>query len=502
MAMGIPLSIKNITLFLVVLILVFLCSFIVYEGSKYHDDLIDCTTHKQSLLIDHITDDIFNYAYIPYLHKIKRFINNHEEIRKAFARRDRERLLELCLPKLQSYRATNPFFHAINFNLPNGRVFLRVQKPELFDDDISQSREIVSYVHKNRKQQAGFDIGKHGAIYWVVEPVHYNGVYLGVVEFGIEAKQLEVALGESLRHDVTSVLKARKWQKSVLENHGYQAFSDYVLMTRGDTFFDQVPAEVRFSTRKPQQVLIGDSEYILHNCAFILDFKGDPIGQFILFQDISDKVAAKRKFIALAFVFSLALIIFTFTVLSHSFDFFITRLEKADDMTAAARDELQNAHDELENQVEERTLELSQSNEVLKEAIRKNRKTEDKLDNQEKFYKSIIEALPQPLYIIDAADYSVIMANKASRESLGEFYQGQSCYSLTHNASQPCSDEKRPCPLKNVKKHKRAVMVEHHHFDQAEKGYAVKIYAYPIFDQYGNVNKIVSCTMKVADKKG
>jgi PAS domain-containing protein len=496
------LGIENRILFLVMFILVFLCSFIVYEGIRHHDDLINSATHEQSLLINYIADDIFNYSYTPYLHTIKRFINDNEEISRAFAMRDREKLLELCLPELQSYRATNPFFHAIDFNLPSGRVFLRVQKPELFGDDISQSREIVAYVHKNRKQQAGFDIGKHGAIYWVVEPVYYNGVYLGIVEFGIEAKQLELALGKSLRRDVTSVLKAREWQKAVLENHGYQAFSDYVLMTRGDTFFDQVPAEVSFSTPTDQKVLIGDGEYILHNCAFILDFKGEPIGQFILFQDISDKVAAKRKFIVLAILLSLALIIFTFMVLSHSFDFFITRLEKADEKTAAARDELQNAHDELEKQVGERTLELSRSNEVLKEAIRKNRNAEDKLDDQEKFHKGIIEALPIPLYVIDATDYSVIMANKTAREFLGEFCQGQSCYSLTHNESQPCSDEKHPCPLKEVKEQKKAVTVEHHHFDQTEKRHAVKIYAYPIFDQYGKVNKIVSCTVKIADKKG
>ncbi len=349
-------NVKNRTLLLVSLIIVFLTGFYLYEGIAHYNHEKDFAILEQEKLIDSITDDIQEYSFGQYRYKITRFVNHHEQVMQAFADRDRERLYELCAPVLQEFSAENKFFHAMDFNFPNGTVFLRVQKPEIFGDNILKTREIIADVHKHRKQASGFDIGKHGAIFWVAEPIFHNDEYIGAVEFGIEAKQLEKALAKTLNIDVSSVLKAKAWQKAVLIKEGFQDVGEYVLMTHGKSLFDQVSDEVDFSSFHDQQVVLNGKEHILHTCAFLPDYKGENIGRFILFQDISLQVEKKRQFIIHSLFVSFFLLALSFGVLYYSFGLLIGRLEQSVDETRDAKEALQGAHDKLEQRVEERTL--------------------------------------------------------------------------------------------------------------------------------------------------
>jgi signal transduction histidine kinase/ActR/RegA family two-component response regulator len=500
--MDIFLKVKNRALLLVTLIIVVLSGFYLYEGIRDHNSLVESAIRDQENLIDNISGDILRFSFHPYLYKIDHFVKDNPEIRQAFADRDRERLFELCLPELAEFREENQFFHAMDFNLPDGTVFLRVQNPELFGDNIAGSREIVADVHANREQRSGFDIGKHGAIYWVSQPVFQNDAYLGAVEFGIEVKQLEKALGHSLKSDVTSVLKTEEWQKAELIHQGFQDFGDYVLMTRGDTLFDQVSAEVDFSVDSDQQIVLDGRKHILHSAAFLSDYRGKVIGRLILFLDISSRVQEKQKFVVQSLLVSSLLIVLSFMILYYSFGTFIGRLEQYAQETSEAREQLEKARNMLEERVEERTVELTRTNKVLKEEIRERRKMERKLGEQGKFLENILESLTHPFYVIDTASYVVVMANRAACELLGEeSYQGRTCYSMTHNSEHPCSGVEHPCPLKDVKKKKKPAMVEHVHSDHDGNEHVYEIYAYPIFDKFGNVSQVVEYNVEITGKK-
>jgi len=153
-------NVKNRTLLLVSLIIVFLTSFYLYEGVSHYNNEIDLAVLDQEKLIDSITEDIKQYAFGDYLSGINQFARHQEHVRQAFADRDREKLYELCAPLLKEYRKENKFFHAMDFTLPDGYVFMRIQKPDLYGDNLLTSRKIVSDVHKFRRQASGFDIGK------------------------------------------------------------------------------------------------------------------------------------------------------------------------------------------------------------------------------------------------------------------------------------------------------------------------------------------------------
>ncbi|MFQ3574564.1 MAG: MASE3 domain-containing protein, partial [Thermodesulfovibrionales bacterium] len=71
------------------------------------------------------------------------------------------------------------------------------------------------------------------------------------------------------------------------------------------------------------------------------------------------------------------------------------------------------------------------------------------------FMSNIINSLTYPFYVIDAKNYQIVMANKASGMDLKG---GVKCYEMIYGNSDPC--KKDQCPLEIVKQTKKSVLVE------------------------------------------
>jgi len=493
--------VKNRALFLVSLVIVFLSGFFLINGISNFNAEIDTKIQEQEKIIDGVSQQLLKNLYNPYLDKISIFIEQNEQIRQAFVDRDRALLLKLSSFHYQRFNRENKYFHAMDFNLPDGTVFLRVQKPEFFGDNISTSRPIITAVHKDREQHSGFDIGKHGAIFWVAQPVFHKEEYIGAVEFGVEVKQLETSLAESLSCDVTSVLKGNKWQKAELVKHGFQEHGDYILMTRGNTLFDEIAEQLDFINLEDQNVNVDRKQYILHSCTLLNDFNNERIGRLVLFQDISNEVVKKKIFVTRSLILTLLLLIVSFVALYYSFGMLIGRLENYARENKQAKDDLQQAHDSLEKRVKERTVQLAKTNASLEDEIATRSKAEKNLDEQRKFLEILIESLGHPLYVIDAQTYKVILANKAACTITGaQSYHGMTCHAMTHHCSEPCGGSDHPCPLVEVKKTKEPVVVNHVHFDQDNNELNFEIHAFPMFDAEGNVSHVIEYNLDVTDR--
>ncbi|MCL7487855.1 MAG: ATP-binding protein [Desulfobulbaceae bacterium] len=495
-------NIKNRAFILVSVVILLVSGLMLQQGISHFNAEIDNTIQEQEKIIDGVAREILRNSYDPYLFKIRFFVEENEQIRQAFADQDRKLLYNLSAPIYRGLHGENRFFHAMDFNLPDGTVFLRVQNPGLFGDNISETRPIVAAVHDSWEQRAGFDIGKHGAIFWVAQPIIHNNVYLGAVEFGIEVKQMEKALAASLNSDVTSVLKGNEWQKAELVKHGFQEHGDYILMTRGNTLFDEIAGQLDFANLEDQRVDIGGKQHILHSCTLLSDFNAVPMGRLVMFQDISHCVVKKKDFITRALLLTLLLILVSFFILYFSFDTLIGRLEAYARENKQAREDLQLAHDTLEDRVKERTVELAKSNARMEDEVTIRRRAEEKLGEQRKFFKTMIESLGHPLYVIDAQTYQVVMANRAACEITGaKSYYGMTCYSLTHHGTEPCGGREHPCPLVAVKTSKAPVSVEHIHSERDGSARYFEIHAYPMFDEQGNVSHIIEYNIDVTGRK-
>jgi signal transduction histidine kinase len=121
------------------------------------------------------------------------------------------------------------------------------------------------------------------------------------------------------------------------------------------------------------------------------------------------------------------------------------------------------------------------------------------LSQQNEFFHHVLESLTHPFYVLDAHDYTIKVANSASR--LGTLVAKPTCYALTHKRDAPCDGLEHVCPLQVVKKTKEPVTIEHIHYDKDGNARNFEVHAYPIFDQAGNVVQMIEYSLDITDRK-
>ena len=140
---------------------------------------------------------------------------------------------------------------------------------------------------------------------------------------------------------------------------------------------------------------------------------------------------------------------------------------------------------------------FKQKQELLNE-IAKRKQTEEKLNNQNMFLNTVLESFTHPFYVIDANDYSVMLANSAAKEGFPD--EISTCYKLTHKSDKPCSKE-HICPLEEVKRTRKSVVVEHLHYDKNGVRKNMEVRGYPIFDSDGNVVRMIEYSTDITERK-
>jgi len=131
--------------------------------------------------------------------------------------------------------------------------------------------------------------------------------------------------------------------------------------------------------------------------------------------------------------------------------------------------------------------------------ITERRQTEEKIQQQNEFLNNILDALTHPFYVLDANDYTIKMGNLATKA--GNLSENPTCYALTHKRDKPCGDTEYICPLEEVKKTKKPVVVEHIHYDQDNNGRNIEVHGYPIFDAEGNVVQMIEYSLDITERK-
>jgi PAS domain S-box-containing protein len=128
---------------------------------------------------------------------------------------------------------------------------------------------------------------------------------------------------------------------------------------------------------------------------------------------------------------------------------------------------------------------------------RKEKQTE--FADAHEFLEKVLDSLTHPFYVIDAIDYSVVLANSVAR--LGAIGDQQTCHQLTHNSEKPCDSDMCICPLAEVKETKKPVIVEHLHQDQDGNIRAFLVHGYPILDENSDVVQMIEYNLDVTKER-
>ncbi len=478
-------NVKAKALFIVTCLILLLSGLFLSYGIKLHNEHIDGALAAQERGMDATVRDFEKYFYAPYQFRLGNMVEEHPELTRAFVDRDRERLLEQTRPLYKRRQAENPFLHAWHFILPDGRVFLRVEEPDAHGDDVALTREMVRAVITRQEPVAGFDIGRHGAMYWVARPVYHQGQFVGVTELGIPAEQVKAALEARFGTDAALAVKTSDWVKARMVGSGFHRRGEQVLIVPENSRYRKLPEGMELPAGRDQRLSLGRNEYVLHACAELVDFRGRPIGRLLVMQDITEEVAHRREFIVAALFASGLLLALSFAVLYASFDTLIGRLERSAAETRAAKEEVERSRDALDLRVRERTSELQTANRTLEE--------------QRTFLGTVLESLTHPFYVIDAATYRILLANKAANPAGGET-AGLTCHAMTHGNAAPCVGADHPCALQEVKRTGKPIVLEHQH-RVGEERRVFQIFAYPVLDAAGAVAQVIEYCIDVTEAR-
>ena len=118
---------------------------------------------------------------------------------------------------------------------------------------------------------------------------------------------------------------------------------------------------------------------------------------------------------------------------------------------------------------------------------------------QKDFLQNVLGSLTHPFYVIDAHDFTIKLANK--KAGVDHDLEKTTCYALSHGSNEPCDGINHPCPLAEIKKTGKPVVVEHIHHSATGVEQIVEVYAYPIFDHAGNLKQIIEYSLDITARR-
>ncbi len=136
---------------------------------------------------------------------------------------------------------------------------------------------------------------------------------------------------------------------------------------------------------------------------------------------------------------------------------------------------------------------------LQKHKLAEQKKASGKIERQKEFLNNILESLTHPLYVIDADDYTIRIANSAAcRERLAE---GVKCHMLSHKQNKPCTGPDHVCVLEEIKRTGKPVVVEHMHYDENKNARYVEVNGFPVFTKDGKISEIIEYCLDITEKK-
>ena len=332
-------------------ILLAVCSLFSFELVRLaEENLAEKITAKEEIAKS-LTHTLMRQTKVQYQSRIKNLIDyktvrSKEHILQAFAHRDREELLRLTQPFLQSFKRENRYFESFSWILPDNTVFLRVHSPQVFGDNVSAFCPDVAVVNIEQKQVTGFASGWRGMQYRVVNPVFYNGEYLGALQFGVATDFLVDTLQQELKVPVALAVLKEECAKEKNTKKEMLSCGKYVIRANDVSPYKEARRDLDFSQYR-QRVTLQGKEHALINTLLLDSFQGKSLAKLFVSIDISEEIAQKHSMLAAVFVLVVLVCILSFLVLFVGI--------------GSVLKELVSLNQGLESRVETRTAQLEKS---------------------------------------------------------------------------------------------------------------------------------------------
>jgi PAS domain S-box-containing protein len=448
---------RSKTITLIGLILLFLSGVYLFQGYRHHINLIEQVIKITEDKFNSAIDSTQEFSFALYSIRINNLLTGDPGIVEAFANHDRDKLHQKTLSKYEALRAENKFFQVMHFHLPDGTTFLRMHNPDFWGDDLTEIRPIVAAVHRDKKALTGYEIGRHGPFYRIVQPVFYNGEYIGALEFGIQTRQLLDVLEKKVDAPVTSFFRNDFIQKAThFHENSSVKFGDFHLISREEEVFSKLPQSLELD-KEYRRIVLGDQTYFLHSHPLFKNYQGELVGGILALQDITPFLTQESYFFSKSIVLILTLFGTAFIVLYFGFGKIMGSL--VDEIT-------------------------------------KRKKAQEAATMAKKEWERTVDSIPDSISILDR-NFRIIRTNKALPDFLGlsmEEVVGSPCYKIF------CGKEKAPesCPYRALQRDKQMCTNEiyyerlHYYFD---------VILSPLYDENGDFVGAVHIARNISERK-
>ncbi len=318
-------NIRFKAILLVITIIVFLSSIFLLLGIKHQKETMTHLIEDKKTMTMFAAQNIQEYIFKPYKKRIISLATTKKKVIAAFAKQDRKALKQSASLFYDTIKAENKFFYTMHFILPDGTSFLRMHRPDVYGDNISKIRPLVMLVHTRKKQMSGFEVGRLGLFYRIIQPVFFNKKYIGALGFGIHYEQLMENLKKNVSPNVAIAIKKTSWLKADLVVKEKKDIGDYFLLPMGSNIFKNIKKDI-FTKDGLEQVQMGNKTYSIFSDIALKNHRHETIAKVFVALDISKEIRSTNRFILNVILLTLALLLIAALILYFSFGKLLTKI--------------------------------------------------------------------------------------------------------------------------------------------------------------------------------
>lgn len=378
---------------------------------------------------------------------------------------NRKKLLRQLLPAYE--RLKQDRIRQVHFHFPDGTSFLRLHKPQKFGDNLLNVRASVRLAGSKKSYVEGFEAGRSYHAFRHVFPLFYENDYAGSVEISVPFYQFRKNLIEAFPAEQLFIIKRKIVEQKLLKENrdNYQ-----LSIIHKDFFIETADILTEPAASDPHHIdpaIIEGINRQLHGDIVGAITRGGPFASIRKFK----KELYVTTFLPVRNVEN----VIAGYIIYYQKDPWLPRLLRSYYITYGLVTIL--------------TFLLMGLYLV----------STRKLTRKNDFLGVVIESLPHPFYVIDIKDHVVKLANSKVAENGA--WQGKTCFDLTHHVQTPCDQEDHVCPLEQVLKTGREVVVEHIHYNAAGQARQVEVHGCPVFDDNGSIVQMIEYSLDITDRK-
>jgi len=258
-------------------------------------------------------------------------VANDQDTARMFAEKDRAGLINKYLGFYKDIKDKHGIAQ-FQFHLPPATSFLRLHKPEKFDDDLSAFRQTVIDANKSKKPIVGLEVGRGGPGLRAVFPVSYDGEHIGSVEYGGSMNTILEDVAKTFKLDYVIGIKQEVFKKARrFDTKESDIVKDGIVYYK----YSHEDSRELVDKYEPGKTIEMHEHNMITDKTVLKDFKGNEIGEVLYFKDMSPRLSLALKFAFKKLVFGFVMATLLAVFLYYFLGFYLRLASRMSEITDA-----------------------------------------------------------------------------------------------------------------------------------------------------------------------